>query len=396
MLPVPLVKLRKKDLALIYNEIVENPSKLNLVKPQMLCQIVINQGLDVLQDFLPFLEKKNLNALVNLLCWKKDSVDFSNFNEILSLVLDSQELFFKFFNSIPITFFAVGFQEHVDFKILDEKEEFFDMHEAFTIDGGYTWIWFKTTNSDLQTLYRRCIDMLLMAPKSLFEVLYTIAGSHSLALLEIANQEKIRSLAYFGLPDEQHRKELLVGKELFVSYSSALETLPAIASDSPLEPLASIVDKLEYQSLQDLFFILTYAVCEELGLNFLDLETLQEAEEFVIGCCNIGAQKLLAAGNKTEDLIDLVTLKECFQYGLFDVLYFYQKFKRLEIKSSWDLAAQHLIERLQHFPPRLPEYVTTEGLLIDKTFLNFSSLKTVPISTLSHLKILKQLLRDIN
>jgi hypothetical protein len=232
VLPVPLVKLRKKDLALIYNEIVENPSKLNLVKPQILCQIVINQGLDVLQDFLPFLEKKNLNALVNLLCWKKDSVDFSNFNEILSLVLDSQELFFKFFNSIPITFFAIGFQEHVDFKILDEKEEFFDMHDAFTIDGGYTWIWFKTTNSDLQTLYRRCIDMLLMTPKSLFEVLYTIAGSHSLALLEIANQEKMRSLAYFGLPDEQHRKELLVGKELFVSYSSTLETLPAIASDS--------------------------------------------------------------------------------------------------------------------------------------------------------------------
>lgn len=359
--------------------------------PIDLCYLILkNDNFEYLPDTIKILPKEQVNGLVSFHCWRKDEIIVDAYFELISVASVDQTALKKLLISTEPNFITYFLLENINFKILEEKVEFFDEENAFTIDGGFTWLWITTPDPTKEILIRNCLDN-LMGPNNILLNLIINFGCYTKSYLqEEAYQEREKLLSKYGFPDQELRREILEGKLVAGNYSEIGGEL--IHEDGTFHPLNQIVEKISKEDLSPMIRNIVYAIGLDFNLDITELENLYELEEFVFATINLGVQKLILKGKTLEDFYDPCELKDAFKVGWFDILYFYKKFKNFSLDSlSQEIA--YTIASIQKFPPKLPKYFTALGL-ISKDNTKFDS-SLVPISNLSQLTALKQLLLDL-
>ncbi len=359
--------------------------------PVDLCYFILqSNNFEDIAEAIQLLEPKRLNAILDLHVWQKDLINSERYFEILSAASINPAAFKKLLFCTEPNLLMYLLLTGLNFKILDERTEFFDEKDAFTIDNGMTWIWFTTTDPSMLILLKNAIDVMLSSENYLLNLIINFGDRTKTELMEEAYKEKEKLLSTFEIPDEELRKELLEGTPLPINYSHAETSLEFI--DSHFSPLEKIITKIDRENLIKLVKLLVYAIGIELNLDITDIEKLYEIEEFTLATINIGIQKYIAAGKNIEEFTDTLSLKDAFKVGWFDVIYYHKKFKKLK-SDSFSQELRVVIESVQNFPPKLPKFFSSFGLISYKDQITYDT-SLEPISNLSQLSALKKLLSE--
>ncbi|MCS6894197.1 MAG: DUF6178 family protein [Deltaproteobacteria bacterium] len=348
-------------------------------------------------DLIPHLTTEQINVLVCLNCWNVDQFEPVSFTEIISVCLTSVDAMAALIKNVDALFLSRYLVQYVGFKIFEEKQDYLEIENAFTVDQGYTWLWIRAEDPDEELVVRGLIEFLRSVPQKLFELLSIAASETPTTLEEKSFNEKNRIFSIFGLPDYDLAKELTSGVILSGSYDFEFSESDLVSQDHPglFHPLNQIVERIVVGSELKKEFVdflrnLVFSVCMIFRVDFRDQENIKKIEEFCLATMNVGVQKAISAGETLDDFRDLTNLRIAFQVGLHDILFFFRKFKSVDA-ASWEPELRYVVESIQNFPPKLPKFFFSKGLISSD---NRYKTDLEPISRLSQLKALKVLLEN--
>lgn len=374
-------------------ELVYSPELLEKAPLELVYLALDRDAFEDLPVFVQNADQNQIAGVFYLHSWVKDVVDISRFFELISVLIEHPDLLIKAVGSLDMSYFSLVVVSEIQLKIFDEKQEFVDEDDAYTIDGGYTWITIKSQDPDRAILVRRLIDYLTGTNQLLQNFLITANFQTPSELWENAIKHREEVFALAELPTEDLRKELLEGLHFPASYDFQYRKLPSeVGATSGWYPIDEIIARVDLGAFKALLRNIIFSVLVEEGFPLNDLDLLQSTERYVLATINLGLQKKLSAGYTVDELADLVVVKEAFKIGMFDLRFFRQKFSRVD-SSHWSLEMKTVLDAFMKFPPQLPTYFSEHGL---RTIDNRYAPDLEFISDLRQLKALKQLLLEVS
>lgn len=374
-------------------ELVYSPELLEKAPLELVYLALDRDAFEDLPVFVQNADQNQIAGVFYLHSWVKDVVDISRFFELISVLIEHPDLLIKAVGSLDMSYFSLVVVSEIQLKIFDEKQEFVDEDDAYTIDGGYTWITIKSQDPDRAILVRRLIDYLTGTNQLLQNFLITANFQTPSELWENAIKHREEVFALAELPTEDLRKELLEGLHFPASYDFQYRKLPSeVGATSGWYPIDEIIARVDLGAFKALLRNIIFSVLVEEGFPLNDLDLLQSTERYVLATINLGLQKKLSAGHTVDELADLVVVKEAFKIGMFDLRFFRQKFSRVD-SSHWSLEMKTVLDAFMKFPPQLPTYFSEHGL---RTIDNRYAPDLEFISDLRQLKALKQLLLEVS
>ncbi|MCX7952182.1 MAG: DUF6178 family protein [Deltaproteobacteria bacterium] len=360
---------------------------------EVIHRVLSHWGFEDLPDVVELLDDEKLEGIVAYHCWLKDEPVVEGYLELVNHLSSSPHSLLRLIQNTDHSFLSLFLASVSEIYIFEEKEEYLDREPAFTLDGGYTWFIPKLPDHDKQVLTRMFIELLAGTGKKYSEAIALASGFPPTQLKEEAYKRKEQVLANFGIPDEELRRELLEPVPLSSNYSSDFSgVLPVKARGSlGFYPLENLIARFEKKEFVDLLRNIVFAILIEYRFPLFEHEIIPDIEVFSLAAINLGLQKMIAEGKSEGSFTHLEDIKLAFKVGFHDILFFHKKFSSINC-DNWDVELRTVVEAVRNFPPKVPKYFSSQGLIHDKgsypSEVNY-------ISNLGQLKALKELLQTV-
>lgn len=286
------------------------------IPAQSLFTAIKSMGLHSAGDLIDIASVEQVRLLLDFDCWKHSYFDEENFWEWMSLPDDQQGLGLlqKILKSVDLKIIALVFARHIKYEFFEEATDSPPSPNSYTPDKGRTWINITIEDSNKHFLLGRLLALIFETNPDLFYQLLSLTTTSTESELEEQSyQDRSKRVVSEGIPDEDLAFQLNspISENEVVALLKKDQAHIAITDIRTIEPL--IYDSLLIQPLSSLLADLSIREDFEVELTQLmnaaivrwqvelnDYEAIVHITKKVKGCLNIGLEKALLLGAKSN------------------------------------------------------------------------------------------------
>ncbi len=369
--------------------------------PQSLHFAIKVLGFESAVDVLPFVSNPQYRALLDLEFWTRDSFREDRFWTWLAAIDDDADLLpiQKLLKCIDPTVLNLLFRRYVEVVYHEEPTDRPPNANAYTPDGGLSWITLKAHDADKHRLLGRILAFLFQTNREAFyQYLAYSQGGTSMEFEEEAFKDKSQRLTEYSIPSIDEASELhkpikeqealkivlpiIDSVELGHANSAEANAIemdklkvqhivPLYASSVKYQPLFSSLERLpdeELYRIQLEFGKLCNAALSFFKGDYGEESSLKLTSEQVFGATNIGLEVLARLDNRVflDDVFAKIPITFLYRLGLsklFELRALSYKVPEdiKAILSHMNLPLQILLDYVAKPLPVIPEFLREDG-----------------------------------
>ncbi len=366
-------------------------SQIKELNPQALHFAIKVLGLESSTDIISMISKEQYVSVLDFEMWTKDSFREDRMWYWLAQIDDENDLqpLQKFLKALDPVTLSVVIKRYVESEFFDEVQELPPNPNAYTPDGGLTWITLKAGDPEIHRLLGRLLAFLFQTNREAFyqHLAYAESGT-SLEFEEEAFQEKSVRLRNLSIPtmDEAlsfhkslsildflktHDDILTTKAQKEVEIEGPANLIPFPTSGVSYQPLASCLEKMEevdlYRAHLEFAQLFNSNLVHFQG-DFGEELGLRSAIEKVFGTVNIGLEIAIKENNSvlSANIFRLIPLKELYRVGLAEVYSLRSICQKVpqDIRSALDHMNEALSLIVQYGSkpfPSIPKFFREDG-----------------------------------
>lgn len=379
-LPKPLHShiTAKRVLSCLY----ESPSIETAVKAlpsQVFYALIQENGISECLDIIELASTEQIRACLDFDIWDKDSI--SEEKLLLWLMLSNEEggleIQQKIIKSIDLKIVGLLVSKYVQVITFEEKTDNPPAKGFYTPDGGHTWIFINTENSELHFALGRLLALLYETSTEVFFQIIAIPTVSTPALLEEESfQERNGRLAGEGIPDIELASEIFSPRSLS-SLKDEIAVTPSFSFDAQVSAVFPILhDVKSLRPFSELYAdpryiddinseltLILNASIVRYGKAFYENEEIKELAGFISGAINIALELLHPTATQTA--YRAVGLTKLFQVGHSQLMNMRNKVKKLS-KNNFDATELSIFDAAISLPPLMPSFLSRDGDIIEE------------------------------
>lgn len=314
------------------------------LNPQALHFAIKVLGLESSTDIISIISNEQYKSILDFELWTKDSFREDRMWYWLGQIDDEKDLqpLQKFLKVLDPVTLSIIIKRYAAVLFFEEAEEMPPNPNAYTPDGGLTWITLKAGDPEIHRLLGRLLAFLFQTNREAFyqHLAYAESGT-SMEFEEEAFQEKSVRLRNLSIPtmDEAQvfhkslniheflktHEDILTSKiEKEVEIEGPASLIPLPSSGVSYQPLASCLERMEEEDIYRAH--LEFAQLFNSNLvhfqgDFGEELGLKSAIEKVFGAVNIGLEIVTKENNAilSANIFRLIPLKELYRLGLVEI-----------------------------------------------------------------------------
>jgi len=319
-------------------------SQIKELNPQALHFAIKVLGLESSTDIISLISNEQYKSILDFELWTKDSLREDRLWFWLGQIDDDNNLqpLQKFLKVLDPVTLSIIIKRYVEVLFFEEPEELPPNPNAYSPDGGLTWLTLKAGDPEIHRLLGRLLAFLFQTNREAFyqHLAYAESGT-SLEFEEEAFQEKSVRLRNLSIPtmDEAqvfhkslsihdfiktHEDILTLKTEKEVEIEGPASLIPLPSSGISYQPLASCLERMEEEDIYRAH--LEFAQLFNSNLvhfqgDFGEELGLRSAIEKVFGAVNIGLELAIKENNSilSANVFRLIPLKELYRLGLVEI-----------------------------------------------------------------------------
>lgn len=361
----------------------ELPEKvIRSIPAQTLYLAIRRNGLPDSVDVINIATREQLQIMLDLDCWKKDSFDEERFWEWLELPdMDNDlDILKKILRSFDMKLTGMIISKYVDICVFDDQTESPPSADYYTPDQGFTWLHVKLSEPHRNFLLTRFIASIFESSAETFYQLINVPGIATLTQLEEESfQEKQKRLLAEGLPDLEtawklnnpvSHLDLPLKANPIPRFSETISIAEPLIYDIPNSThLSNLLQN--YPRTDDLMAELTLllnAAAIRWNVEPYEIEQIDVLSAQIKGAIEIGFQAAIQEyQSDTVQIYEKVYLQGVYRYGLGIILSLKDRAKKINPEVLKDLAIKNqqafaaLAGLSEELPKLLDEFKIHEG-----------------------------------